>query len=111
MKQIVAYLRSEQLPAVRSALANAKFPSYTVMPVLGTAPKSDQQVVRGVKREVTLFKRVRLETLVTDDRLEAAIEAISLGAKENGGWGRIAVTDVHEVVKIWTDERGESALA
>ena len=41
------------------------------------------------------------------DRLvEKAIQAITRGAKDTGGWGRIFVTEVHEVVNIWTEERG-----
>ena len=110
MKMIVAILRSEQLPAVKQALFTAQIRKMTVMPVLGTAPNTEQQKFRGVAREVSLFQRVRLELTITDAVLEAAIEAISTGAKETGGWGRIFVLNLEDAVTIWTGERGERTL-
>ena len=65
---------------------------------------------RGVLREVELFRRVRVEVAVHDSNLENAIEAISRGAMESGGYGKIFVTEIQDVVKIWTGERGTRAL-
>jgi nitrogen regulatory protein PII len=65
---------------------------------------------RGVAKEVSLFRRVRLEIAVNDDRVEAAIQAISEGAQKSGGWGHIFVTELAEVVTVWTGERGPRAL-
>ncbi len=110
MKMIVTYIRSEQLPAVKEALSDAGFHSLSAMPVLGTAPKSEQRMFRGVPLDVSLFRRVRLELALRDEQVEKAIEAICAGAKESGGYGRIFVTELHDAVKIWTDERGEAAL-
>jgi nitrogen regulatory protein P-II 1 len=110
MKMVIAVILPEQLPAVKDALFEADFKNLTAMAVMGTAPKTEQQTFRGVRREVTLFRRTRLEVVVTDALVEKAIEAITRGAKETGGWGHIFVTEVHEVVKIWTDERGPQAL-
>ena len=110
MKMITALIRSEQLPAVKQALFDAQIIHLTATSVLGTAPKSEQQMYRGVAREVSLFRRVRVEVAVNDEQVEAAIEAISAGAKKAGGWGRIFVTDLHDVVTIWTGERGPRAI-
>jgi nitrogen regulatory protein PII len=65
---------------------------------------------RGVQREVSLFRRVRVEVAVNDSQVEAAIDAISQGAHEMGGWGRIFVQPLDDVVTIWTGERGPRAL-
>ena len=110
MKMVIAVILPEQLPAVKDALFEAGFKNLTASAVMGTAPKSEQQMFRGVRREVSLFRRTRLEVVVTDALVEKAIQAITSGAKETGGWGHIFVTEVHEVVKIWTDERGPKAL-
>jgi nitrogen regulatory protein P-II 1 len=110
MKMVIAVIRPEQLPAVKDALFEAEFRNLTATSVMGTAPKTEQQTFRGVRREVTLFRRVRLEVVLADEAVEKAIGAISEGAKETGGWGRIFVTEVHEAVNIWTDERGPKAL-
>jgi nitrogen regulatory protein P-II 1 len=110
MKLVSVNIRPEQLPAIKQALFDAEIRHMTVIPVLGTAPKTEQQMFRGVRREVELLKRVRVEVTVQDANLENAIEAISRGAMESGGYGKIFVSDVADVVKIWTGERGTRAL-
>ena len=96
MKLVVALIRSEQLPAVKQALFDAQIIHLTASTVMGTAPKSEQQMYRGVAREVSLFRRIRVEVAVTDAQLETAIEAISRGARETGGWGRGGEKPNHE---------------
>ncbi len=110
MKLVTAVIRPEQLPAVKRALFAAQIRHLTAQTVLGTAAKSEQSMYRGVEREVSLFNRVRIEVAINDDYLEAAIGAISEGAHEEGGHGRIFVTELQEVVTIWTGERGPRAL-
>lgn len=110
MKQVVVYLRPEQLPAVKQALYEAEIRHLTAISVLGTAPKTEQQMYRGVEREVELFRRMRVEVNVQDAMLETTIDAISRGAMESGGFGKIFITELQEVVKIWTGERGTRAL-
>jgi nitrogen regulatory protein PII len=110
MKQVVVYLRPEQLPAVKQALYDAEIRHLTAISVLGMAPKSEQQMYRGAEREVELFRRMRVEVNVQDAMLETTIDAISRGAMASGGFGKIFVTELHDVVKIWTGERGTRAL-
>jgi len=110
MKLVSAVIRPEQLPAVKQALFDAEIRHLTASTVMGTAPQTEQQMYRGVQREVSLFSRVRVEVVVTDAELEPAIEAISRGSRETGGWGRIFVQPIDEVVKIWTGERGPRAI-
>jgi nitrogen regulatory protein P-II 1/nitrogen regulatory protein P-II 2 len=110
MKLVVALIRPEQLPSVKQALFDAQIRHLTATTVMGTAPKSEQQMYRGVQREVSLFRRVRVEVAVNDAQVETAIDAISRGAHEAGGWGRIMVQPLDDVVTIWTGERGPRAL-
>jgi len=110
MKFIIAYIRSEQLPAIKSALADAEIFHFTAISVMGTAPKSEQRTFRGVEQKVSLFRRVRLELAVKEAAVEPAIEALSQGAMDSGGAGRIYVIDLKDAVKIWTGERGDRAL-
>jgi nitrogen regulatory protein PII len=110
MKLIVAVIKPEQLPAVKQALFDAEIRHMTATSVMGTAPRTEQQMYRGVKKEVSLFNRVRLEVAVNDATLERAIEAISRGGMESGGAGKIFVTELHDVVTVWTGERGSRAL-
>ncbi len=110
MKLVIAVIRAEQLPAVKQALFDAQIRRLTATTVLGTAPQTEQQMYRGVQREVSLFRRVRVELAVNDSELETAIDAISRGAQETGGWGRIMVQPLDDVVTIWTGVRGPRAL-
>jgi nitrogen regulatory protein PII len=110
MKFIIAYIRPEQLPAVKESLAEAEIFHFTASSVLGTAPKAEQRMFRGVEQKVSLFRRVRLELALKEALVEPAIEALSQGAMKSGGAGRIYVTELNDVIKIWTGERGDRAL-
>ena len=110
MKVVVAVIRPEQLPAVKQALFDAQIRRLTATTVMGTAPQTEQQMYRGVQREVSLFPRIRVELAVNDSEVETAIDAISRGAHETGGWGRILVQPLDDVVTIWTGVRGPRAL-
>ena len=57
MKIIIAYIRPEQLPAIKEALGESGFYHFTVISVLGTAPNTEQRTFRGVEQKVSLFKR------------------------------------------------------
>ncbi len=110
MKMIVALIKPEQLPVVKQALFDAEIRHMTATSVMGTAPRTEQQMFRGVKKEVSLLKRVRLELAVNDANLERAMEAISRGAMESGGSGKVFVTELVDVMTVWTGERGTRAL-
>ena len=104
MKLVTALLRSEQFPAVKKALFDADFRRLTATSVMGTAPMTEQNMYRGVAREISLFRRVKVEVYVENDQVELAAQAIALGAKAHGGWGRIFVTDVENSMTIWNEE-------
>lgn len=110
MKLIIVYIRQEQLPAIKDSLAEAGIFHFTVMPVLGTAPQAEQRTFRGVEQRVTLFNRMRMELISKDSEVEVVIDAVSQGAMNSGGAGRIFVTEVYDAVKIWTGERGDRAI-
>ncbi len=110
MKMIIAYIRPEQLPAVKQALFDVQIRHMTAMTVMGTASKTEQKMFRGVREEVTLFRRLRVEVFVQDAVLETAIDAISRGTQESGGYGKIFVINLEDVIKPWTGERGPNAL-
>lgn len=110
MKMVIAVIRPEQLPAVKKALFDAQIRHMTATTVQGTGTRTEQRMYRGVAKEVSLFRRVRIEIAVNDDRVETAIQAISEGAHASGGWGHIFVTELAEVVTVWTGERGPRAL-
>ena len=76
MKMVVAYIRPEQLPAVKESLANAGIQRYTVMAVLGTVPKAEQVMYRGVEHEISMVNRLRIEIAAKASEVDAAMAAI-----------------------------------
>ena len=58
-----------------------------------------------------LLPKVKLETVVADEMVEKAIQAI-IGVARTGtiGDGKIFVTKIDEAIRIRNDERGEVAL-
>jgi nitrogen regulatory protein PII len=110
MKLLTVVLRPEQLPAVKQALFDVEIRHMTAVPVLGTASATEQSMYRGVRHEISLFKRLRLELALNDHKVETAMEAIAKGANETGGFGKIFVTELVDTMTIFSGERGERTL-
>jgi nitrogen regulatory protein P-II 1 len=110
MKIVIAVIKPEQLPAVKKELFDADVRHFTAMPVMGTASRTEQSTYRGVQKETSLFSRVRLEIAVNDAFLERTISAVTDGCMATGGSGKIMVTELAEVVTVWTGQRGPRAL-
>ena len=53
---------------------------------------------RAVRPDAALPEPAAPEVAVNDDRLEKAIQAISQGARDSGGWGHIFVTELTDVI-------------
>jgi len=79
--------------------------------VLGTAPEGAvRHYFRGVEYEISLFQKVRIELPLREEMVEPAIDAITEGGRESGGFGAIFVTELHDAIIVKTGERGEDAV-
>ena len=110
MKFVVAILRPEQLHSVKEELMHAQIEQFTVTNALGTVPRAEQRMYRGVAQRVSLKQRIRLELAVRDADLEIALEALRRGAVEHGGHGKVFVTELADVMTLWNGERGSQSL-
>jgi nitrogen regulatory protein P-II 1 len=112
MKLIVALIQPERLPAVKRALFEARVYKMTVTNALGAGEEPGyHETYRGVRHEVTLLKKVRVEIAVNEDFVEPTVSAIIKGARTNNiGDGKIFVMDLGECVRIRTGERGNKAI-
>ncbi len=112
MKLIVAIIQPHRLPAVKQSLYDAQVYKITVSNVLGCGEETGyHETFRGVDREVTLLKKVRLEIAVNEDYVEPTVAAIVKGARTNAvGDGKIFVLDLPECIRIRTGERGGRAI-
>jgi nitrogen regulatory protein P-II 1/nitrogen regulatory protein P-II 2 len=112
MKLISAIIRPFKLDEVREALGATGVSGITVTEVKGFGrQKGHTELYRGAEYVVDFLPKIRIETAVTDDNVEAVIEALQ-GAAGTGkiGDGKIFVTALEQVVRIRTGETGADAL-
>jgi len=112
MKLITALIQPHKLPDVKQSLAEAEVFKMTVSNVIGAgAQKGYVETYRGVKDEIQLLKKVKIEIAVNDNFVDATIKAIVRGARTgNIGDGKIFIQNLEECIRIRTDERGEIAI-
>jgi nitrogen regulatory protein PII len=112
MKLIVAIIKPFKLEDVKEALAAAGVEGMTVTEVKGFGrQKGHTEIYRGSEYTVDFLPKVKVEVAVSDDVAAKAIDAIKKAAKTGKiGDGKIFVVPLEEVVRIRTDERGESAV-
>ncbi len=115
MRKIEAIIRPEKLDDVRRAIEAVGYPGITITEAEGHGKqKGIVQQWRGESYRVEFVPKIKLELVVSDTDTERIIQAIVKAARTNGagavGDGKIFVSDVREVVRIRTGERGEPAL-
>jgi nitrogen regulatory protein P-II 1 len=112
MKLITAIIRPFKLDEVREALSQAGVSGITVTEVKGFGrQKGHTELYRGAEYVVDFLPKIKIETVVTDERLDAVIEAIQQAAGTGKiGDGKIFVTTIDQVIRIRTGEVGADAL-
>ena len=112
MKLVIAYIQPHKLHDVKKALYDAKVFKMSVTNALGCGEQRGyQESYRGIKFEVNLLKKVRIEIGVNDDFADRTVEAIVEGARTGQiGDGKIFVLDLPKCVRIRTGEEGNKAI-
>ncbi len=112
MKEIIAIIRNERLDAVKDALEKIDCKGITVMDVKGRGEQLGiEENYRGSSYRIDLLPKVKISTVVPDESVEKVIQAISEAAQTgNVGDGKIFITNVEEVIRIRTGERGDQAI-
>ena len=112
MKKIEAIIRPEKLDEVRKAIESVGYPGITITEAQGHGKqKGVIQQWRGETYRVEFLPKVKLELIVGDADVERIVQAIIKAAKTGSvGDGKIFVSDIRDVIKIRTGERGEGAI-
>ena len=112
MKLVVAYIQPHKLNDVKQALYQANVRKMSVTNALGCGEQQGyEESYRGIKFEVNLLKKLRLEVAVNEDFLDKTIDAIIEGAQTGQiGDGKIFVLDLAECVRIRTKDTGSVAI-
>ena len=112
MKLITAIIRPFKLDEVRESLSQAGVSGITVTEVKGFGrQKGHTELYRGAEYVVDFLPKIKVETVVTDERLETVIEAIQQAAGTGKiGDGKIFVLDLEGALRIRTGERDAAAI-
>jgi len=112
MKKIEAIIRPSRVDEVKDALSSIGVSGMTVTEVKGFGrQKGHTEVYRGSEYTVDFLPKVKLEVAVSDEAAGKAVDTIVKSAKTGKiGDGKVFVLPLEEVVRIRTDERGESAV-
>ena len=112
MKKIEAIIKPFKLEEVKDALGDVGIEGMTVSEVKGFGrQKGHTEIYRGSEYTVDFLPKIKLELVLPDNRVEAAITAI-VGAAKTGkiGDGKIFVSAVSEAIRIRTEEKGDAAV-
>jgi nitrogen regulatory protein PII len=112
MKLIKAIIKPFKLDEVKEALAAVGIEGMTVTEVKGFGrQKGHTEIYRGSEYSVDFLPKTLLETVVEDDIVDAAVQAIVNSAKTGKiGDGKVFVIPVESAVRIRTEEEGSEAL-
>jgi nitrogen regulatory protein PII len=112
MKLITAIIKPFKLDDVREALSEIGITGVTVTEVKGFGrQKGHTELYRGAEYVVDFLPKVKVEVAVTNDGLDAAVDAIIKAANTGKiGDGKIFVSTLDQVIRIRTGETGEQAI-
>ena len=112
MKKVEAIVRTGALKKILKGLLEIDYPGVTVYEVHGHGKQ------RGVKEHyrdqttLSLVPKVKIECVVSGDKeAEKAINAITAATRTGEfGDGKIFVSELKEVIRIRTNEKGTKAI-
>ncbi len=112
MKKIEAIIKPFKLEDVKDALSEVGIEGLTVTEVKGFGrQKGHTEIYRGSEYTVDFLHKVKVEVVLDDGTLDAAVAAIIKSAKTGKiGDGKIFITNIEDVIRIRTEERGTKAV-
>ncbi|MGP1274310.1 MAG: P-II family nitrogen regulator [Caulobacterales bacterium] len=112
MKKIEAIIKPFKLDDVKEALQEIGLQGLTVTEAKGFGrQKGHTELYRGAEYVVDFLPKIKIELVVPDSRVDAAIEAIQNAAQTGRiGDGKIFIMPVETAIRIRTGETGDDAL-
>lgn len=112
MKKIEAIIKPFKMEDVKEALSEIGIEGMTVSEVKGFGrQKGHTEIYRGSEYTVDFLPKVKFEIVVSDDRVQKAVEVIVQSAKTGKiGDGKVFVTPIEEAIRIRTEEHGDAAI-
>jgi len=112
MKKLEAIIKPFKLEEVKEALAELGIEGMTVTEVKGFGrQKGHTEIYRGSEYTVDFLPKLKLEVVLANANVQAAVDAIVKAAKTGKiGDGKVFVSTIENAVRIRTEETGEQAV-
>ncbi|HKG42286.1 MAG TPA: P-II family nitrogen regulator [Nitrososphaeraceae archaeon] len=112
MKRIDAIIRSERMPLVKERLRQLGIGGMTISTVSGWSKQRELHLQwRGQPVAYDLLPKAKFEIIVTDDRMDSVIQAITESARTGEhGDGVIFVSTIEQAINITTLDKGEKVV-
>jgi nitrogen regulatory protein P-II 1 len=112
MTKVEAIIQPSKLEAVKEALLEIGVEGMTILEVRGHGrQKGHTEIYRGREYTVDLLPKIKLETVLSDEMVERAVQTIiSVTRTGRIGDGKIFLSRIDEAIRIRNDERGATAL-
>ncbi len=112
MTKVEAIIQPSKLDAVKEALAELGVDGLTISEVRGHGrQKGHTEMYRGHEYSVDLLPKVKIESVMDNDQVDAVVKAIlETAATGKIGDGKIFLSKVDEAIRIRNQERGVAAL-
>jgi nitrogen regulatory protein P-II 1 len=112
MKKIEAIIKTFKLDDVKEALVDIGIRGMTISDVKGFGrQKGHLEIYRGAGYSVDFLPKIKIELIVKDDEVEKVVNTIIKSAKTGKfGDGKIFIIPIEDVIRIRTEERGQSAI-
>ncbi|MDD5136984.1 MAG: P-II family nitrogen regulator [Candidatus Omnitrophica bacterium] len=112
MKKIEAVIRPEKLDAVRHALEQVECGGLMISEIEGHGKqKGVVQQWRGEKYRLELLPKIKIALVVKDADVDKIVKTIISSAKTGEiGDGKIFISNIENVIRIRTEEKGEVAI-
>lgn len=112
MKKIEAIIRHFKLDDIKTSLTEVGVEGMTITEVKGYGrQKGHTEMYRGNEYAIDFVPKVKIEVVVPADRTNEVVEKIMSKAQTGQmGDGKIFISDLSEVIRIRTGERGTDAV-
>ena len=112
MKKVDAIVKPFKLDEVKEKLNEIGVQGITVTEVKGFGrQKGHTELYRGAEYVVDFLPKVKMEIVIADTQVDEVIDTIMKAAQTGRiGDGKIFVTNLVDVIRIRTGERGEEAI-